>query len=302
MKLCGSAQRLPSGATESGITLGPMSTTEALAYSDDPQLVRAAVEVVIPVFNEETDLEPNVRLLRRYLDTRFPLATVVTIADNASTDGTWVIAERLSQSLPGVRAVHLDEKGRGRAIKHVWRESDALVVAYMDVDLSTGLDALLPLVAPLLSGHAEMAIGTRLAPGARVERGHKRAFISRSYNLLLHASLGSSFSDAQCGFKAVRTDVAKSVLPLVEDNAWFFDTEMLMIADHSGLRIHEVAVDWTDDPDSRVKIIRTAVDDLRGVLRLMRAGIRRRRRVAFSRYRPGPVSALSGQMADGVVR
>jgi glycosyltransferase involved in cell wall biosynthesis len=279
-----------------------MSTTEALAHSDEPHLVPAAVEVVIPVFNEEVDLEPNVRLLRRYLDTRFPLATVVTIADNASTDGTWVIAQRLSQSLPGVRAVHLDEKGRGRAIKQVWQESDALVVAYMDVDLSTGLDALLPLVAPLLSGHAEIAVGTRLASGARVERGRKRAFISRCYNLILHASLASSFSDAQCGFKAVRTDVAKSVLPLVEDNGWFFDTEMLMIADYSGLRIHEVAVDWTDDPDSRVDIVHTAVDDLLGVLRLMRKGTRRRRRVAFSGYRPSPVSALTSQTADGAVR
>jgi glycosyltransferase involved in cell wall biosynthesis len=279
-----------------------MSTTKAPGYSDDVELVRAAVEIVIPVFNEEADLEPNIRHLRQYLDTRFPLATVVTIADNASTDDTWVAAQRLAQTIPGVRAVHLDEKGRGRAVRYVWERSDALVVAYMDVDLSTGLDALLPLVAPLLSGHAEMAIGTRLAPGARVERGYKRGFISRCYNLILHVALGSSFSDAQCGFKAVRTDVARAVLPLVDDNGWFFDTEMLMIADNSGLRIHEVAVDWTDDPDSRVDVVRTAAGDLRGVLRLMRAGTRRRRRAAPVRYRPAPLPVLTGSAIGEAVR
>jgi len=184
----------------------------------------------------------------------------------------------------------------------VWERSEALVVAYMDVDLSTGLDALLPLVAPLLSGHAEMAIGTRLAPGSRVERGYKRGFISRCYNLILHAALGSSFSDAQCGFKAVRTDVAKEVLPRIEDNGWFFDTEMLMIADSSGLRIHEVAVDWTDDPDSRVDIIRTAADDLCGVLRLMRTGIRRHRRASPTGYRPAPLTGRAGKTVGEAVR
>jgi glycosyltransferase involved in cell wall biosynthesis len=234
-----------------------------------PMSSPAAVEVVVPVYNEEGDLERSVRGLRRYLDQCFPLATLITIADNASVDSTWTIAQHLAGELEGVRAVRFEQKGRGRAVKGVWSASGAPVVAYMDVDLATGLDALLPLVAPLLSGHAEVAIGSRLAVGARVVRGPKRELISRGYNLILRACLGAGFSDAQCGFKAMRSDVARDLLPQVEDNEWFFDTELLVLAERLGLRIHEVAVDWVDDPDSRVDVVRTARADLRGVWRLM---------------------------------
>jgi glycosyltransferase involved in cell wall biosynthesis len=267
-----------------------MANAEALLPHPDP----AAVEIVIPVYNEEHDLERNVRLLRRYLDTRFPLSTLITIADNASTDSTWMLAQRLAGSLPGVTAVHFEEKGRGRAVKNVWARSDALVVAYMDVDLSTGLNALLPLVAPLLSDHAEIAIGTRLGPGSRVARGPKREIISRGYNLILHAALGSRFSDAQCGFKAMRADVARELIPRVEDSGWFFDTELLVLAERAGLRIHEVAVDWVDDAESRVDIVSTATTDLRGVWRLLRTGSRRSRR-AGRHHRPciATITALS---------
>ena len=228
------------------------------------------VDIVVPVYNEEHDLEPSVRRLRTYLDERFPYPARITIADNASADSTWVIAQRLATSLPGVRAVHLNQKGRGRALRTTWLASDAPVVAYMDVDLSTGLDALLPLVAGLLSGHSEMAIGSRLAPGARVTRGPKRELISRCYNLILRTALGAGFRDAQCGFKAVRRDVARELLPLVEDQAWFFDTELLILAQRAGLRILEVPVDWVDAPDSRVDVRSTALADLRGVWRLLR--------------------------------
>jgi putative flippase GtrA len=138
----------------------------------------------------------------------------------------------------------------------------------MDVDLSTDLAGLLPLVAPLLSGHSELAIGTRLAESSRVTRGTKRELISRSYNKLLRTTLNAHFSDAQCGFKAVRTDVAHTLLPQVKDQEWFFDTELLILAQREGLRIHEVPVDWVDDPDSRVAIVNTAVKDLRGMARL----------------------------------
>jgi hypothetical protein len=144
----------------------------------------------------------------------------------------------------------------------------------MDVDLSTDLNALLPLVAPLLSGHSEIAIGTRLRPGAHVIRGPKREVISRCYNLLLHATLGTRFSDAQCGFKAIRAEAARELLPLVQDTSWFFDTELLVLAERAGMRIHEVPVDWIDDPDSRVDIVATALADLRGIVRV-RAGLAR---------------------------
>ncbi len=167
-------------------------------------------------------------------------------------------------------AVHLDEKGRGRALKTVWLESDALVLAYMDVDLSTDLDALWPLLAPLMSGHSDLAIGTRLHRDSRVVRGPKRELVSRGYNLVLRTALGARFSDAQCGFKAIRADVAHELLPHVEDPTWFFDTELLVLAERCGLRIHEVPVDWFDDPDSRVDIVATARDDLAGVWRMRR--------------------------------
>jgi putative flippase GtrA len=229
-----------------------------------------AVDIVIPVYNEEADLEASVRRLAAYLGERFPLPWVVTIADNASIDRTWGIACRLANEVEGVRAVHLEAKGRGRALRAAWLASDASVVAYMDVDLSTDLDALLPLVAPLLSGHSDLSIGTRLASGSRVVRGPKREAISRIYNLLLKGVLRSGFSDAQCGFKAVRADVARELLPMVEDQGWFFDTELLVLAEENGLRIHEVPVDWVDDPGSTVDVVRTARDDLAGVWRMLR--------------------------------
>jgi len=228
------------------------------------------VEIVIPVYNEERELEASVRRLRTYLDHSFPFATVITIADNASSDGTWDVATGLARTLHGVEAIHLDQKGRGRALRTAWLASEADIVAYMDVDLSTDLDALLPLVAPLLSGHSHLAIGSRLAEGAHVVRSPKREVISRSYNLILRAVLRNRFSDAQCGFKAIRRDTAGLLLPFVDDQEWFFDTELLIQAERHGLRIHEVPVDWIDDPDSRVHIARTVRDDLLGVWRLVR--------------------------------
>jgi glycosyltransferase involved in cell wall biosynthesis len=226
------------------------------------------VDIVVPVYNEEAALEQSIRRLHRFLTESFPFGWRIVIADNASTDATAEIAGLLRTKLRGVAYLRLERKGRGRALREAWSRSDARVVCYMDVDLSTDLRALLPLVAPLLSGHSDIAIGSRLARGARVVRGPKRELISRSYNRLLHATLRAHFSDAQCGFKAVRRDALDGLLADVRDNAWFFDTELLVLAQRRGLRIHEVPVDWVDDPDSRVDIVRTAVEDLKGIARL----------------------------------
>ena len=229
----------------------------------------ARVDIVVPVFNEQAVLAASIRRLHDHLGEHMPFSWRIVIADNASTDQTPRIAAALAADLPGVELLKLPEKGRGRALRAAWLGSDAEVVCYMDVDLSTDLRALLPLVAPLVSGHSDIAIGTRLHRGSQVVRGAKRELISRSYNRILHLTLGARFSDAQCGFKAMRTSAARQLLPDVRDDAWFFDTELLMLAQRQGLRIHEVPVDWVDDPDSRVDIVRTALDDLRGIARLL---------------------------------
>ncbi|MCK9899239.1 glycosyl transferase [Parafrankia colletiae] len=234
-------------------------------------MAHPVLDVVIPVYNEEKDLAPCIRRLHAHLRTTFPYPFQITVADNASTDTTLAIAQELVLEIPEVSVIHLDAKGRGRALRAAWGVSTAPVLAYMDVDLSTDLAALLPLVAPLISGHSDLAIGTRLSRSSRVVRGPRREVISRCYNLLLRGTLAVRFTDAQCGFKAIRADVAACLLPLVQDGEWFFDTEMLVIAQRSGLRIHEVPVDWIDDPDSRVDVLATAMADLRGVARLARA-------------------------------
>jgi glycosyltransferase involved in cell wall biosynthesis len=229
------------------------------------------LDIAIPVYNEERDLAGSVRRLHDYLVSEVPYLSRITIVDNASTDATLAVAESLADDLADVEVIHLDQKGRGGALYTAWMASEADVVAYMDVDLSTELSALMPLVAPLISGHSDVAIGSRLAASSRVVRGPKREFVSRSYNLILRSMLGAKFSDAQCGFKAVRADVARQLLPHVADTGWFFDTELLVIAERAGLRIHEVPVDWVDDPDSRVDIVHTAIKDLKGCWRVGRA-------------------------------
>ena len=239
------------------------------------------VEVTVPVYNEEKVLADSVRRLHSYLTANLPFRFVITIADNASTDQTFAIARRMCAELPGIRAIHLDRKGRGLALRHVWGSSGADIVAYMDADLSTTLDAFLPLIAPLASGHSDLATGSRLSPGATVVRSLKRELISRAYNLLLRMVLAARFSDAQCGFKAGRTEVVKALLPDVQDDAWFFDTELLMLAQRRGMRIWEMPITWVEDPDSSVDIVRTALADLRGMARLrFRAASRQRSRSA----------------------
>ncbi len=273
----GTAAPMPGGGSgQTGVLVNPVvalpravaaPTTVTLPAQWRPQPV---VEVVVPVYNEQKALADSIRRLHDFLTRRFPFDWRITIADNASTDATPAIARQLAADLSRVRVTRLEAKGRGRALRAVWSASDADVVAYMDVDLSSGLEALLPLVAPLLSGHSDVAIGSRLVRGSRVVRGPKREIISRCYNWMLRVTFRTSFRDAQCGFKAVRADVARALLPAIENNHWFFDTELLLLAERNGLRIHEVAVDWTDDPDSRVDVVATAMEDIRGMIRVAR--------------------------------
>jgi putative flippase GtrA len=272
--------------------MSAVAAAEILPKLPECPSAEPAVEIVVPVYNEVASLARSVRRLHAYLASSFPVSFQTTIADNGSLDGTWAAACELAAELPHVRAARIEAKGRGRALDAVWSTSEARVLAYMDVDLSTDLSALLPLVAPLLSGHSDLAIGSRLTRGARVVRGSKRELISRCYNAILHVVLGARFSDAQCGFKAIRADRARELLPLVRDRSWFFDTELLVRAQRAGLRIYEVPVDWVDDPDSRVEIVRTALEDLRGVVRLARDRQRPRARVGA-----GELPGFGGQVA-----
>lgn len=253
--------------------MGKTSQRERAALPYD----EVTVDIVVPVYNEEVALPKSIPALCDYLDRFFPFAWRVTIADNASIDQTMRVAGELSANEPRIHVLHLDRKGRGRALRAAWLASDADVVAYMDVDLSTNLRSLLPLVAPLASGHSDVAIGSRLTKGAVVTRQWKREFISRCYNFMIKILFRNDFSDAQCGFKALTSSVARELLPGVENDAWFFDTELLLLAEERGMRVHEVAVDWIEDLDTRVNIVNTVSEDIKGLLRVRRQRLHRRR-------------------------
>jgi len=226
-----------------------------------------SVDVVVPVYNEEGVLARSVAVLRDFLAENLSCRWQIVIADNGSVDGTLAIAKDLSEQSPDVRYIQLELKGRGRALRKAWLETDADVVSYMDVDLSTKLDAFPELIRALDEGY-DIAIGSRLMKGSKVKRSLKREMTSRGYNLLIKGLFRSSFSDAQCGFKAVKRDVAQELVPLIKDQAWFFDTELLLLAGMKGYRIKDVPVEWVEDEDTRVRIAKTAWEDIKGLLRL----------------------------------
>lgn len=240
----------------------------------------AKVDIVVPVLNEAHVLERSIAALRAFLRQHVPAARIV-IADNGSTDGTLEVARRISQWCPDVSVIHLAERGRGRAVRRAWLGSDADVLCYMDVDLSTDLSALPALLAAVSTGGYDLATGSRLMKESKVKRSAKREFLSQVYNRIVRLVFGTHFSDAQCGFKAVTRKAAALIVPQVEDEHWFFDTEMLVLAEAHGLRIQDIPAAWVEDPDTRVKILATTWDDLKGIVRL---------RWSLSRRRPLPAS------------
>ena len=232
------------------------------------------VDIIIPVYNEERDLPQSIKKLTKFLEANLANPWQVIIADNASTDGTRAISEGLCQQYPHVNYRYLPEKGRGRALSTAWLESDADLLSYMDVDLSTDLAYFPPMIEALESGY-HVAIGSRLSPGSKVARSFKREFISRAYNLIVKIMFFTTFPDAQCGFKALTWQAAQAIVPRIRNHNWFFDTELLIIAAKNGYRIKSVPVKWDDDPNSSVKLIRTATEDLKGLLRLRFGGVPR---------------------------
>lgn len=249
----------------------------------------ATVDVVVPVSDEERALPGCLQVLRRHLRDELPFGWTITVVNYASTDGVRRVANEFAGSDHRIRVLHLDHGGRGHALRTAWTYSDADVVVYLDVHLCTSMDSLLPLVAPLINGHSDIAIGSRLAPGARTVRSARREVISRCYNRVVRVAHGARFSDAQCRFKAARTEVIRPLLAHVhDDDGWFFDTELLLLAEHNGLRIHEVPVDWVDNVDGRNRMWSTAVTDIRGLVRVARAKATGEARVAGLPTRPAP--------------
>lgn len=249
-----------------------LAGSRLITYDSSPSPFRAIVnpfvDIVVLVLNEEKILQSSIETIDEYMMENLPYRYQITIADNGSQDDTLKIAKSLAQNHQSVRVVRLAERGRGRALKQVWQSSQADILTYMDVDLSTSLDDFLPMIQPLVAGEAGVAIGSRLMKESKTSRGFKREFISRCYNKIIKLTSRTKFSDAQCGFKAIRRDVAKRFLPKIKDNEWFFDTELLIKTERAGVPIHEQPVTWIEDTDSRVKIVKTAVDDLKGLHRV----------------------------------
>jgi glycosyltransferase involved in cell wall biosynthesis len=234
----------------------------------------ATVDITIPVYNEEEVLPRTIATLTEFLESHLPNPWQVTIADNASTDSTQAVSELLCQKHPGVNYLRIPQKGRGRALKIAWLDSQADIVSYMDADLSTDLSHFPQLIQALESG-SHIAVGSRLSKESQVSRGFKREFISRSYNRLINVMFFTGLPDAQCGFKALTRATAEVILPNIQNNNWFFDTELLIIGAKRGFNIASVPVKWIDDPTSTVNVVSTAKEDMKGLLRLRFGGVPR---------------------------
>lgn len=233
------------------------------------QLKKLLVDILLPVYNEEHVLENSVSSLRDFLKKNVKnFNWIITIGDNASTDNTFNLGKELEKKFDDVRIEHLDQKGRGRMVKYAWKKSEADILTYMDIDLSTDLNAFIPMVESIVNGF-DISIGSRQYEGSDVNRSIKREIISRGYIKVLKFLLGFPYTDAQCGFKAVSKKVVDDLFGFIEDDEWFFDTELLYMAYKEGYKVKEIPVRWIEDRDSRVKILRTAWLDIVGVLRMM---------------------------------
>ena len=230
---------------------------------------KLSVNIVIPVYNEEKELSASAGTLAGYLEKNLiDFSWRITIADNASSDKTLAIAKKIAHENSNISYVHLPQKGRGRAVKYVWEKDNADIEAYMDVDLSSDLKHLPPLIRSLTRGY-DIAIGTRNLPGSRVYgRSALRTCTSKMYIFLIKFFFWVHFSDAQCGFKAVTRRTIRELIPYIKDNEWFFDTELLIMAEKTGYRIYEEPVTWIDNPGSTVRVMKTAQGDLDGLKRL----------------------------------
>lgn len=246
---------------------------------------RPRVDVVIPCYNEVKVLEQSCLTTLALFDANPQFDWRLVIADNGSTDGTAELARRLASEHPRIQALVLQVKGRGLALREAWLQSEADVVSYMDVDLSTDIQHLPQLVGMVADGRCDVAIGSRLAKGAQTDRQLKREITSRGYVTLIRMTFPRlRITDAQCGFKALNRRAVQETVPYIENRMWFFDTELLILAQQAGLKIRELPVRWVEDTDSKVKIVSTAMEDIRGLARMR---FRRGRRKTAAASIPG---------------
>jgi len=230
-------------------------------------LSKIKVLITVPVLNEEYDLEKNIKILADFSTKNFNYEWEIEIADNGSSDKTPEIGQKLANENNRIKYLRLEKRGRGLALKESWQKSNADILSYMDVDLSANIEAFPKLIEEIMKG-ADIAIGSRLSKFSRTKRQPKREIISRGYNLLIKLLFQNKFSDAQCGFKMIKREVAKALLPKIKDDSWFFNTELLFLAERCGYKISEVPVEWIEDLDSRVNILKTAIEDIKGLVRI----------------------------------
>lgn len=243
-----------------------MSTGKNIQELSPPKEV-SSVLVVLPVYNEERALRKSVQTLTTFLQDYDNYKWKIVIADNNSQDSTGDIGRLIASENSIVQYLYIPRKGRGIALRSAWQQTDYDFVSYMDIDLSTGLDALIRAV-DLLNEGVDIVVGNRLDKNSIIKRSLKREFVSRSYNIIIKMAIGTHFHDAHCGFKTGRREVVQKILPYIEDNEWFFDSEFLFYGEKLGYRIVEIPVTWTEDMNTKAKIFKDAYDDLRGLYRL----------------------------------
>ncbi|MBD3359736.1 MAG: glycosyltransferase [Candidatus Buchananbacteria bacterium] len=223
--------------------------------------------LALPVYNEEKVLEKSVLKLYNYFKNNIKDDWQIVIVNNASIDKTKKVADSLAQKFLKVDSLNLEDKGRGNALKNVWQKYEADIYAYCDIDLATDIFAFKKLFNSIINGSANIAIGARYIKGSQTKRTLNRLIYSKVYIFLVRLFFPTKIKDFQCGFKAVDKKTVSEILPLVKDKEWFFDTELLLIAEKNDFKIKEIAVQWKENPETKVKFIRTIYDYIENLIK-----------------------------------